>query len=316
MLKEKTLLVLGAGASKPYCFPTALELATKIISKDFEIVKSIYRKNCITEKCFENKLRAFTMHFLYDFNKAQPISIDEFVLGQKKNRNSEIAAKKLMVSYLLKLEEISEEISEYNWVELFFDIVSKGVASLFDDEENIDENFEKVKIITFNYERSFEHFLLARLNNSNKVNSAIAFLRSFQKNIIHIYGTIGNILDSFNESGVRYGFCPTNNDLYNIIDNIRLTYDERNIFDEKINKFLSDVEQVFFLGFGFDENNLENLRLNMIQNSEVKIFGTIKGRELEKEKVTKLILKKNLRFKKENIILEGVDCNTLIKEKL
>ena len=42
MITEKTVFILGAGASKPYGFPTALELRKDIIYKFPNLYKNAY----------------------------------------------------------------------------------------------------------------------------------------------------------------------------------------------------------------------------------------------------------------------------------
>ena len=46
MLEKKTVFILGAGASKPYNFPTAIELSKDVISNFDSLIISIYETLC------------------------------------------------------------------------------------------------------------------------------------------------------------------------------------------------------------------------------------------------------------------------------
>jgi len=319
MLSKKTVFILGAGASKPYGFPTAIELSNEVILNSSQLIKSIMRKYEQTEQIIKDDENIFGQGFLDKFKKAHnshPISIDEFL---SKENNFSFYGLQLMIHYLMMCERESRKQQKSDWIELLIDKVSKGVSFLVKDRE-IDKNFSKIKIITFNYERSFEHLLFKCLiNKSYSENNVKHFLRLFSENIIHIYGSIGKILDSVSEKNIKsgfcqYGYCADDYELYRIIENIKIMYDERREFELKIKDFIKDAEQIFFLGFGFDEFNIANLYLNSIENPNVKIYGTVKGKAQHADKIKRMILEQN--DKLANLVLEDVDCNSLIDNYL
>lgn len=317
MINNKTVFILGAGASKPYGFPTSVELSNEVISNSFQLVKSIYRKNGITDKFFREKEREYKIFFLSKFeeaNKSRSISIDDFI-SKENNSIGRNKALKLMIHCLMRFEEGSIERNYSDWIELFIDRISQGVKSLVENGK-IDDNLSNVKIITFNYERSFEYFLLKRLSETYPQKAKL-FLRLFTNNIVHVYGSIGKILDSYLERDINGGFCDygyfaDDVGLDIIIQNIKLIYDERMDSDAKIKEFLKDVDQIFFLGFGYDGFNVNNLSLRLIENQEVVIYGTVKGKVEHIDNIKQLIHNQNDKITIDRILLYDFDCKTLI----
>ena len=146
-------------------------------------------------------------------------------------------------------------------------------------------------------------------------------MRLFTKNIIHIYGSFGKILNSVSENNIETGFCEygysaNSDELDEIIKNIKLIYDERKEYDIIIKDFLKDAEQIFFLGFGYDEFNVKNLCLSSVENPDVKIYGTAKGKAQRIDRIKKFILEQNDNFIQANIIIEDIDCKTLLEKYL
>lgn len=325
MLNKKTVFILGAGASKPYGFPTTFELSEQIIYGAFDIVKSIFRRQNESDMWIkENRFKDYEIGFLNVFKKAyssNPISVDDFLSRENNLTFYGSYGLKLVIHYLLMLEDENRIRIKDDWIELLTKKISKGISFLVKEEENeIDKNFSKIKIITFNYERSFEYFLYKSLiGNGYTENQVESFLRLFNKNILHIYGAMGKILNTVFEKTIEegfwnYGALPDEDELYRMKNNIKIIYDERKEYEKIIKEFFKDVEQIFFLGFGYDEFNIDNLFLTSIENPDIKIYGTIKGRVHHFDKIKKSIIEQNNKLT--NLVLEDVDCNNLIDRYL
>jgi hypothetical protein len=329
MLEKKTVFILGAGASKPYNFPTAIELSKEVISNFDSLIISICEERAnrtilsTKEDYLLKKIKEYNRKFgeFKDTNNKDNnnISIDEYISRENREYMRPYALK-LMSHYLMQREEKSKRLNKSDWIELLVNKASYGVDSLVKSgTSEIDKNLSNIRIITFNYERSFEHFLLESLKNKTfEENNVKRFMCLFTKNIIHIYGSFGKILNSVSENNIETGFCEygysaNSDELDEIIKNIKLIYDERKEYDIIIKDFLKDAEQIFFLGFGYDEFNIKNLCLSSVENPDVKIYGTAKGKAKFLDRIKKLILDQNSKFQRDNIEIKDIDCKTMLE---
>jgi hypothetical protein len=129
----------------------------------------------------------------------------------------------------------------------------------FDEFEN-----NKLSIITFNYDRSLEHYLFNSLLNwhGRSVDECIEKLAKIQ--IIHVYGQLGKI--PYPQHGCR-AYRPLEEDERKVPGEVRgaasgitLVHEQASDLAEA-RKLLAAAERICFLGFSYNPLNLARLQL-------------------------------------------------------
>jgi hypothetical protein len=188
----------------------------------------------------------------------------------------------------------------------------------YHDYRMIDKN--KISFITFNYDRSLEFFLYVSLSNSF---SATLFSSHHNSHLIpfqfnHVHGKIAN-LPWEGEKILDYALEPTTSILENIYKNIFVIFENKNSKNEIIKEQISKAKRIFFLGFGFAEENLEVLSMPEILINQQKIYGTALGKTKKEIEDLKLLLGQNSKNKgpsRRNLIIEDMNCYELLREYL
>ena len=152
MITTPTVLVLGAGASCPYGFPTAKQLRNDIceaFSNRDTPASRLLGDNVAPAKKF--------LEFREAFWKSGTSSVDAFLEG----RPEFLDVGKFAIAYCLIPYENEQNLydppePDGDW----YSHLSKILNSSFDEFEN-----NKLSIITFNYDRSLDHYLFTSLLN-------------------------------------------------------------------------------------------------------------------------------------------------------
>jgi hypothetical protein len=148
-----------------------------------------------------------------------------------------------------------------------------------------------VKFITFNYDRSLEHFLYERLLATFAISDdqALAIVRKLA--ILHVYGSLGRF--GISVSGTDLPYQPTHNTQSLLIaaNAIRVIPEARDDSDEfkTAREWLSHAERICFLGFGFDSLNVRRLGIlnglsrptsyeNVFGVTAPDFFATVRGK--------------------------------------
>lgn len=298
MFKNKTLFILGAGASVPYGFPTGAGLINEIIisiendsawmpkgSYDYSL---IYMKNTMQENIYNipdpNTRKLSSIKELTDFKsdliKHRPTSIDSFVDFHPQHEK----AAKLMIAYVLLFKEKKIFLEDYpdDWYSNFITDLLLGCENAYDFKEKN----KHVKIATFNYDESFEYFFLKRvLLESSKfcqnIEDQKLIINFIRENVIHIHGQIHGIdklTDNYGSHN-RYDRSKKGNPveisfvyLLKIFENIKLTHRK----DKAVLK-ISDFEDIYIIGFSFDRDNLYKIGFPDNYNSYITERGEIKS---------------------------------------
>lgn len=323
-MQDNTVLILGAGSSMEYGFPSGSQLI-KEICKDFDpknnndsfyLASLIYpffnEDNTKHEKYFEAK--DLIADFINRLQDAKPISMDDFMhCTTKAKPEFNIIGKMLILLTILKYESKYDHRKMNGWYnDLFNKIQNKSL-----DEPDIKElktNF--FSIITFNYDRSLELFLFYTISanypsaNKQEICEVIKSL-----NIKHVYGQIGEFPDFYFDvdkdsiaykkeidlktlkSEIDFSYLKkkvpiheivvlfSNGFSYKLVADFKKvlessqsikTYREEDIPESDISKYqeiLRKADRIFFLGFGYHEQNLKILGLDNILERQ-RIYGT------------------------------------------
>lgn len=287
MITVKTTLVLGAGASG-WGFPSGRELRNNIITRLKNARGSIHDclKRCGNdERHIQDFVRAFE-------HSAQP-SIDLFL----ENRPDFQELGKIVIAQQLISCELEEQLRrlshEEHWYEYLWRRLS-GPRTTFPNN--------KLSIITFNYDRSLEHFLFLALKNSFNLSDDHCGTLLQKLEIVHVHGQLGE-LPYLNAAGVGrpYQNSISSDILTNAAKAIKIVHEGADDSPEFIRarELIREAERVYFLGFGYHETNVKRLGiLECLQQAPLKRFlGSGFGLEpMECESIQNSLFKDRLRI--------------------
>jgi hypothetical protein len=283
---DKTLIILGAGASKDFCriFPTGLELIKDInyhflTEKKFpevSIDNGIYLSALMNDivRIFGDDISLFRtiknhlweIQLNYEWyslrnNLDNPVSIDNFIVTKIREGKLDSKAESIIkysIYYLLKgIEEAFAEGSydyQNSWIRKLAEKLSVYNYNTISDN---------LTVITFNYDRTFEKYFTELLNNFIPLSPDQ--IACFQNNVQHVYGSLGSLHEIlFELKNERFEILKENYHRIKLIDDSRKT-DLSFVNADKYKK-------IHFIGFGYDETNI-NL-INLRQFSSASLQGT------------------------------------------
>lgn len=334
MISEETVFILGAGASVPYGYPTGKGLR-KLLIKDYRDIISRTMRN--SHENLDNSRLANEQNKYYslieNYSRSPETSIDLFLA---RNPDYEKLAKQLIVMAIFESdfrssfrENLSEDAEGMDWYSLLFSRMTETMISP-DSFRNLNNN--KIAFITFNYDRSLEHFFFTSLSHaftrSQDLISSKGWFSVFPFQVIHLYGRLPLLKFEDSVSGIEYRKPISFRNINAYASGIRVIYDRANDAEiEKAQDLIRKAKKVFILGFGYANENLEILGIPDIFNHDQQVFGTALGMtEIEiKRTLIKISNRKggggtsplrNNSIKRNNVILADLDCRMLLREYL
>jgi hypothetical protein len=265
MIATPTVFVLGAGASMPYGFPSGRQLASRICQNPFPLPHADLGIDPAEYDAFTADLRM----------SRQP-SVDAFLEHRPKFQD---LGKKAIGAFLIRDEEEGRLIQppdpEKDWYAYILDRMTR-------DTPFADLHHNKVSFITFNYDRSLEHFLLrATMARYGKTIDEVArALRNIR--IVHIHGRLGYLAwhEGANAGNTRaYDTTLT-------ADTIRIAAENIKIVSEYMNEgqqfgdaweLWPQAVRIVILGFGYLHVNMRRLKLPLDSKTVNVIIGTCYG---------------------------------------
>ena len=282
MIEEPTCLILGAGASRPYGLPTTRELRDLILalrSPTGAATAESFPLNMPQKAWLDpgNPAKEWNIylnevsdsaqhkHLLPDFWSkfyGADRSIDWF-LRRNESKFGDIA--RLQIAAVLLACERSDKLSG-DWYQLLSEeILPRNLESL---EEG------KLSIISFNYDRSFERYFLNQFESlcdfpADKAKAALSRIR-----LKHVYGQLGSLDE------VPYGDFIKAADAAKDIRVIRLEPDE--VVQTRLGKMIRECTYINFIGFGFDDDNIDLLGPKHFTNK--RVYSSSSGLSLRTRK--------------------------------
>ena len=257
MIEKNTVLVLGAGASVDYGYPTGRKLLDNIIDK-IDIDKGPRFYNDLI-RFFGIKDRETILEFHEALSLAGKPSIDAFL----EHRPIYIEIGKLLIALeLIACEDnlllLKPKNKNASWYESLYNKMNAPKKSFSDN---------RLSMITFNYDRSLEHYLFTAIKNTYGIiddKECAEIVRSIP--ILHIYGRLDE-LPWENERGRLYGKKATPDQIKKACDSISILSEdkERSMTFAHAFSLLENAQVVYFLGFGYHEMNLKRLNLGKLK---------------------------------------------------
>lgn len=283
MIKRKTLVVLGAGASAEVDLPTGAGLVAEIAplldirfdsnrqkNGDVTIMEAIRLWTRGIKK--ETNVNP-TLHAAWRIRDAMPqaMSIDNYIDAHSGNDRIEICGKLAIVRSILNAERgsrlyvnrrrdqrtIDFRKSQETWFNRLFQIITESC-----DVEGLSDRLSTLVFVVFNYDRCLEHFLYHSLQNYYGIDASAAAQFVSQIEIYHPYGQVGTLPWQSSIDSIEFGDEPSPNQLLSISSQIRTftegTDPESSDIDS-IRKSINDSSILIFLGFAFHRLNMELL---------------------------------------------------------
>jgi hypothetical protein len=283
VIKTGTVLVLGAGASKPYGFPTGGELLQAFCSGISSAGYDILRDACEhwgTDPRLVDTLRR-------ELPRSNAMSIDAFL----ERRPKLLAIGKLAIAYILIGSEREDRLSkppngESHWYKyLLSKLTSEPGLERFKDN--------KLSIITFNYDRSIEHFLFTSLQSMYDASDQQCREAVEAIPIIHVHGQLGRLPWQAGKTEDTRPYEPPPQDLNGTVVHtvraargIRVVSESEGTSEEfdRARRYLCDAKKIVFLGFAYHEQNLRRLGLSEREgpngNGSCLGFGELERRSI------------------------------------
>lgn len=263
MIYTKTLFILGAGASRPFGYPTGSELRTDIFKnrQNQAIINALNR-----EEMDPNFFSNLQTDFLNNFMQSSVYSIDSFL--EHRTEFMEIGKMNIASNLIIHEHDSMLRRTENNWYMYLFDRIKLSFEQL---------NKNNISFITFNYDRSLEQFFFEaiRYRFGEKPATCAEMLKNIP--IVHLYGQL-DLLPWQGSDGQEYSpNKKLTSRLRASAQNIKLISDERDVKKseefQKAYDLIGRADLIIFLGFGFDETNLERLNISLMKGKRVISTG-------------------------------------------
>lgn len=174
MITIPTVFVLGAGASRHFGFPVGLQLA--------EQVQDIGQGGSFTQSLNDIRFSdAAIQEFRMALSRSGLMSVDGFLEARSEFMD---IGKAVIAQFLIPWER-EENLFRHdnkNWLRQLY-------GTMHSKPEDFGKN--AVSFITFNYDRTVEHFFITSLMNSHALSETDAAVILQRIPIVHLHGRLG-----------------------------------------------------------------------------------------------------------------------------
>ena len=257
MIKERTVFVLGAGASEPYNLPTGPTLTKRVFETIDHIFKDHHQQALLRRVGFKNFDLLEKMG--KSLKKAGYISIDRWL---ELNPSYKEIGRILIAKEINKYEGSTVDIERHWYADLWTNYLSSQCKSAGELLNNT------AYFITFNYDRSLEHSLfdMACATFQEEKEEEIAKIIN-RIPIIHVHGRVGRLpwqTDDMSAYVKNYEVLHEWEAAMQSALNIKIMSDHGDMTREYVlaRDWLVKAKEIYFLGFGYHNENLKRLRPN------------------------------------------------------
>ena len=302
MITTPTCLILGAGASIPYGFPSGIELKEELClcsTPNSSIHNALVRADFESEqvsafgKALQYSAQKSIDAFLEHRNEFQPIGKAAITWSILRREGFDIPfytssqAAHHSIDFKAHTGNYQAEVFHAQfWYQELFSLLNKKTTP---------EDFKKnrLRIITFNYDRSLETFLFTALKTSYKLNDESVKELISNLEIIHVHGKVAE--NSWETPhAMKYPEYASirieSKYLKSGVEKIKIVSEVIPDNEEfvKALKIISESQRIHFIGFSFNEDSLERLGFinHKIGNSTV-ISGSAYGMGIAEQAAVK-----------------------------
>ena len=280
MFEARTVFVVGAGASAELDMPVAGAFVSNIasalnikfdpfnrVSGDAQIESAIRRH--YKEKGLGNDINPM-LHTAWRMHDNIPMaqSVDHYIHSHSHDENVALLGKLAIARVILQGEDQSklrfQESTGRPDLSMTEDTWYRGLRHLLTTQvsrSNIDQLFNNVAFVVFNYDRCLEYFLYHTIINFYDVDERTAASLINAADFVHPYGRVGR-LQWMSGDDVPVSFGADRCDLLQVAAALS-TFTESVHSEEgakKAQQLIADAERVVFLGFAFWSQNLELIK--------------------------------------------------------
>jgi hypothetical protein len=306
MIKNKTVIVVGAGASKEVNLPTGNELMQIIahmlninINQSYQLTSgdNIIGESIRIAAGLESPRGETIDQYIqaaWRIRDAMPqsISIDNFLDAHQEDKKLVFCGKLAIVRAILQAERSSllyYDTRNRDEHMKFPDISSTWFASLFRlltencRPDQIEERFSHIEFVVFNYDRCLEHFLHNSLMNYYGFESEKAAEVVCKIKVFHPYGTVGTLPWCKSDKAINYGAIPSSEQLIDLARQINTFTEGTDPKSSEIINIRQSIAKstiVLFLGFAYHRQSLEiiqNREKSHYKLTKVHYYGTALG---------------------------------------
>jgi flagellar biosynthesis regulator FlaF len=276
--------VLGAGASMSYGMPSGAELRSEICSKTLWLTRELEKFGVNSSK---------TSDFIHQFSLSNVASIDAFL--SRHDRFVDIGKRCIAATLCAKENPSNVMNNDANdhWYQHMWQILIAGAATHNDLLRN------KIRFVTFNYDRSLEYFLHQSTKYTYGVSDEEALSVVKKINILHVYGALGEFSFMPTKGTRQYTHENNPSEINVAAEGIKIipeARDEAQVF-ETARKWFYESEIIGFLGFGFDTLNVNRLGLSDVLGYQLEngkpiatvIASTFKKTAAEAKKIRRML---------------------------
>lgn len=293
MLNDRIVFITGAGASMPFGYPSGIDLVHYISQSFDERYRFSYKKivngyepgEFLVEKIVQDwsdydiylKL-GFPIKELKRFKtKLEDSGLNSIDAFLENNYNLKEIGKAAIANIMLKFENlITVKLINHNWIRYLWNRIYNIINTLKPNQ---------ISFLTFNYDRIIEVCMYSYIMNSFNTEDDLKdhYLKKLElMPIIHIHGKLGQLPWETNNKEKIIDFGYNEVDFSNHFEKVNKTMGKIKIITDK--RSLTDVDllkarellinaNVVFLGFGYNERNLNRLLINDLHFESIKGTG-------------------------------------------
>lgn len=294
MLSSKTVFIVGAGASSEVKLPVGNQLKADIVAK-LQFREDDFGRLIAGDMTIASALRQQRSASLKSYSEAcvricgglvLSSSIDDFIDAHRDDEYVGRAGRIAIAYSILQAERDSalyferkriDSTINFNaiqdtWYAQFYSWLTQGVS-----RSELPGLFKNVSIVTFNYDRCIEHFLVHAIAANYNVPIVVSTQLVAALPIHRPYGSVGNY---FGDSTTSVEFGSIKNHSLDRIEADLKTYTQK-IEDPKslsaIRTAISEAHVLVFLGNAFHATNMRVLGERNGASAPKRIFATRKG---------------------------------------
>jgi hypothetical protein len=272
LITENTVIIVGAGASTPYGYPTGKELLQQICDEFPKQLHRLLTGQPLMNRDASPKEVQDAMDFAGAFRDARVRSIDRYLAINDEFSSIGKLAIAMAILEVEKKPRFGDDLND-NWYFYLYNRMLDGCRTA-DSYGHFGDN--KVTFITFNYDRSLEHYLFKSLRNTFRKAPEAAIVEQLKRiPVHHVYGQVDYLPWQGGKKlyGAKYG----HEEIAGVISNIKTMFEMTAPEKEDLKRMIGSTRRIYFLGFGYDESNMRIIGLPDAIGPGHHISGTYTG---------------------------------------